>query len=286
MDGKAIAKEIRKEVEAGVARVKEAGITPRMAVLLVGYDPASRVYAQSKQKMAERMGIAYDFIELPATTEEDRVLAEIDRLNRDAAVHGIMVELPLPKHINKDRVMASVAPDKDIDGITPTNRGYLIAGEEGLFPATPQSCIEIMLRSGVELAGKNAVIVGRGDTVGKPLVFLLLKHNPTITICHSKTRDLKAHTLGADILIVATGKPGLVTGDMVKPGAVVVDAGINQVGDSIVGDVVYEEAEKVAGKISPVPGGVGSLTTVLIMRNVLKAIYLQRARLGVPTLEV
>jgi methylenetetrahydrofolate dehydrogenase (NADP+)/methenyltetrahydrofolate cyclohydrolase len=171
--------------------------------------------------------------------------------------------------------MEAVNPLKDVDGVHPINRGYILSGQEGLFPATPQSCVEILLRAGVELKGKHAVIVGRGETVGKPLVFLLLKHHPTITICHSRTPDLGYHTRQADILIAAVGKPGIITADMIKPGAVVVDAGINEVEGGITGDVDFEKAKEVAGLITPVPGGVGSLTTALLFKNVLKGIELQ-----------
>ena len=199
-----------------------------------------------------------------------------ERLNQDEETHGIMIELPLPKHIAKEKVMSAVRPEKDVDGVHPVNRGYILSGQEGLFPATPQSCIEIMLRSGVEIAGKHVVIVGRGETVGKPLVFLILKHNATVTICHSKTPDLGYHTRQADILIAAVGRAKLIKKDMVKPGAIVVDAGINEIPGGICGDVDFEAVKDVAGMISPVPGGVGSLTTALIMRNVLKGIALQR----------
>ena len=187
-----------------------------------------------------------------------------------------MIELPLPKHISKEIVMAAVSPVKDVDGVHPINRGYILSGEEGLFPATPESCIEIMLRSGVEIAGKRAVIVGRGETVGKPLVFLLLKYNPTITICHSRTKDLPAAVREGDIVIAAVGKAKMITADMIKPGAIVIDAGINELEDgSLCGDVDFENVKEVAGMISPVPGGVGSLTTALIFKNLLKAISLQ-----------
>lgn len=276
LDGKAVAKVIKEELQQEIAQWKEQGIFPKLAVVLVGDDPASVVYAKSKQKMSEGLGMAFEFFNLPGDTSEEEVLKLIERLNQDKDVHGIMVELPLPKHISKEKVMAAVHPDKDVDGVHPINRGYILSGEEGLFPATPQSCIEIMLRSGVQIAGKHVVIVGRGETVGKPLVFLILKHNATVTICHSKTPDLGYHTRQADIVIAAVGKAKLVKKDMIKPGAIVVDAGINEIPGGICGDVDFDEVKEVAGMISPVPGGVGSLTTVLIMKNVLKGITLQR----------
>jgi methylenetetrahydrofolate dehydrogenase (NADP+) / methenyltetrahydrofolate cyclohydrolase len=276
LDGKAIAKVMKEEIKQEVEAWKQKGVNPKLAVILVGDDPASVVYAKSKQKVSESLGLDFELFILPANSPENEVLTLIDSLNNNTEVHGIMIELPLPKHISKERVMAAVRPDKDVDGVHPINRGYILSGEEGLFPATPQSCIEILLRSGVEIAGKHVVIVGRGETVGKPLVFLILKHNATVTICHSRTPDLGAFTRQADIVIAAVGKAKLVKKDMVKPGAIVVDAGINEIEGGICGDVDFEEVKEAASLISPVPGGVGSLTTALIMKNVLKGISLQR----------
>ncbi|MDK2887575.1 methylenetetrahydrofolate dehydrogenase (NADP+) / methenyltetrahydrofolate cyclohydrolase [Desulfofundulus australicus DSM 11792] len=275
IDGKKVAAEIREEVKAEVARLREQGIVPKLAVVLAGDDPASVVYARSKEKSCSNVGIDFELFTLPGNVPEEEILALIDRLNKDDSVHGIMIELPLPKHINKQRVLEAVSPKKDVDGVHPINRGYILSGGDGLFPATPQSCIEIMLRSGIEIKGKNAVIVGRGETVGKPLIFMMLNQNATVTVCHTKTADLAYHTRQADILIAAVGKPRMIKADMIKPGAVVVDAGINQVEGGICGDVDFENAKEVAGAITPVPGGVGSLTTVLIQKNVLKAIRLQ-----------
>ncbi|MEA5023205.1 Bifunctional protein FolD protein [bioreactor metagenome] len=276
LDGKEISKVLKEEIKEEVKRWKEQGVNPKLAVVLVGDDSASVVYAKSKQKVSDSLGIDFELTVLPADSSEESILALIDSLNANPDVHGIMIELPLPKHISKERVMAAVRPDKDVDGVHPINRGYILSGEEGLFPATPESCIEIMLRSGVEIAGKHVVIVGRGETVGKPLVFLILKHNATVTICHSRTPDLGAFTRQADIIVAAVGKAKLVKKDMVKPGAIVVDAGINEIPGGICGDVDFEEVKEVASLISPVPGGVGSLTTALIMKNVLKGITLQR----------
>jgi len=275
LDGKEISKVLKEEIKEEVKRWKEQGVNPKLAVVLVGDDPASVVYAKSKQKVSDSLGIDFELSVLPADSSEESILALIDSLNANPDVHGIMIELPLPKHISKERVMAAVRPDKDVDGVHPINRGYILSGEEGLFPATPESCIEIMLRSGVEIAGKHVVIIGRGETVGKPLVFLILKHNATVTICHSRTPDLGAFTRQADIIVAAVGKAKLVKKDMVKPGAIVVDAGINEIPGGICGDVDFEEVKEVASLISPVPGGVGSLTTALIMKNVLKGITLQ-----------
>ncbi|MDQ0286570.1 methylenetetrahydrofolate dehydrogenase (NADP+)/methenyltetrahydrofolate cyclohydrolase [Desulfofundulus luciae] len=275
IDGKKVAAEIREEVKAEVAQLRERGIIPKLAVVLAGDDPASVVYARSKEKSCANVGIEFELFTLPGNAPEEELLALIDRLNRDDSVHGIMIELPLPKHMNKQRVLEAVSPKKDVDGVHPINRGYILSGGDGLFPATPQSCIEIMLRTGIEIKGKNAVIVGRGETVGKPLIFMMLNQNATVTVCHTRTADLAYHTRQADILIAAVGKPRMIKADMIKPGAVVVDAGINQVEGGICGDVDFENAKEVAGAITPVPGGVGSLTTVLIQKNVLKAIKLQ-----------
>lgn len=276
LDGKAIAKVLKEEIKNEVEGWKAQGVEPKLAVILVGEDPASVVYAKSKKKVSENLGIGFELYTLPADSQEKDILALIEQLNTNEKIHGIMIELPLPKHLSKENVMAAVRPDKDVDGVHPINRGYILSGEEGLFPATPQSCIEILLRSGVPIAGKHVVIVGRGETVGKPLVFLILKHNATVTICHSKTPDLGAFTRQADIVIAAVGRAKLIKGDMVKPGAVVVDAGINETPDGICGDVDFDAVKEKASLISPVPGGVGSLTTALIMRNVLKGITLQR----------
>ncbi|NMA67965.1 MAG: bifunctional 5,10-methylene-tetrahydrofolate dehydrogenase/5,10-methylene-tetrahydrofolate cyclohydrolase [Desulfitobacterium sp.] len=275
LDGRAIAKVLREEVKQEVSVLKEKGINPKLDVILVGDDPASVVYAKSKEKACNNQGIDFELHVLPEDSNEDKVVELIESLNANPDVHGIMIELPLPKHMSKERIMSAVRPDKDVDGVHPINRGYILSGEEGLFPATPISCIELMLRSGVEIAGKHVVIVGRGETVGKPLVFLILKHNATVTICHSRTPDLGYHTRQADIVVAAVGKAKLITKDMIKPGAVVVDAGINEIEGGICGDVDYDEVKEVASWISPVPGGVGSLTTALIMKNVLKGIELQ-----------
>ncbi len=276
IDGKAISGTIREEVKAEVAQLKEKGIIPKLNVLLVGDDPASVVYARSKEKSCGSVGIDFELKTLPGSSAIEEVLAVIDTWNKDTNVHGIMIELPLPKGMDKNMVLEAVDPKKDVDGSHPMNRGYILSGGKGLFPATPQSCIEVLLRSGVEIKGKNAVIVGRGETVGKPLVFMLLNQNATVTVCHTKTADLAYHTKQADIVIAAVGRAKMITADMIKPGAVVVDAGINpSEGGGICGDVDFGNVREVAGVITPVPGGVGSLTTVLVQKNLLKAIKLQ-----------
>jgi len=275
LDGKAVAKVLKEEIRVEIAQWKDKGVQPKLAVILVGDDPASVVYARSKQKVCEGIGMAFELFTMPSDTPEADILERIDLLNKDKQVHGIMIELPLPKGISKNNIMAAVRPDKDVDGVHPINRGYILSGQDGLFPATPLSCIELLLRSGIKIAGKHVVLVGRGETVGKPLVFLILKHDATVTICHSKTPDLGAFTRQADILIAAVGRAKMIKKDMVKPGAIVVDAGINEIPGGICGDVDFEAVQEVAALISPVPGGVGSLTTALVMRNVLKGIVLQ-----------
>lgn len=275
LDGKAVAAAIREEVRAQVAQLKEKGINPKMAVVLVGDDPASVLYARSKEKACKNSGIDFELHKFAETATEQEVLAKLDELSKDASVHGIMLELPLPKHMNKERVMMAVDPDKDVDGISPVNRGRMFTHKDGLFPVTPQSCIEIMKRHGITLEGKNVCLVGRGDTVGKPLIFLLLNENATVTVCHTRTKDLAKHTKAADIVVAAAGRAKLITKDMIAPGTVVVDAGINDLDGKTVGDVDYEPVAEVASAITPVPGGVGSLTTALIQRNLLKAIELQ-----------
>ncbi len=282
IDGKQVARIIRKEVREDIAALKEQNITPKMAVVLAGDDPASVLYARAKEKACKASGIEYELHQFEADANESDVIAKLDELGKDPSVHGIMVELPLPRHMDKEKVMMAIDPEKDVDGINPINRGRMFTRKEGLFPVTPQSCIEIMKRQGISLEGKNVCLIGRGDTVGKPLIFLLLNENATVTVCHTRTKDLSAHTKAADIIVVAAGKAGLLTGDMVKEGTVVVDAGINDVDGKTVGDADFDSVSKVAGAITPVPGGVGSLTTALIQRNLVKAIEIQKGlgRLG------
>lgn len=275
LDGKTLAAKVKEEIKAGVEKLASRGVTPKLTAVLVGDDPGSVVYARAKEKACAGVGMAYELHHLPGDTPEAEALGLVAKLNADPAVHGILVEFPLPKQINKRRILDAVSPLKDVDGMTAVNRGRLLAGEEGLFPATPQSCIEIMERYAIDIAGKHAVVVGRGETVGRPLMLMLLRKNATITVCHTRTVDVARHTREADILVAAAGKAGLISGDMIRPGAVVVDAGINRTDKGICGDVDFESAKEVAGYITPVPGGVGSMTTTLIMRNVLKAVSLQ-----------
>ncbi|HOV65540.1 MAG TPA: bifunctional 5,10-methylenetetrahydrofolate dehydrogenase/5,10-methenyltetrahydrofolate cyclohydrolase [Bacillota bacterium] len=277
IDGKKIASQILEEVRAEVSELLSRGMTPKLSVILVGDDPASVLYARSKERACRKSGIDYELLTFAEDVREETVLEELRELSADKSCHGIMVELPLPRHMDKERIMMAIDPVKDVDGINPINRGQMFTKKSGLFPVTPQSCIEIMKRSGITIEGKNVCLIGRGDTVGKPLIFLLLNENATVTVCHTRTRDLSFHTKKADIIVAAAGKPGLVTKDMVNPGVVVVDAGINQVGDKTVGDVDFEGVSEIAEAITPVPGGVGSLTTALLQKNLLRAIELQQA---------
>lgn len=279
IDGKKIAGLFSDEIKKKVARLRTEGIVPKLSVILMGDDPASVLYARSKEKSCQNNGIDYDLRCLPTAFPEDELIALIRELNQDNSVHGVMVELPLPARINKTKVVEAIAVCKDVDGVHPLNRGLLFSNGPGLFPVTPQSCIEIMLHSGIEITGKHAVLVGRGETTGKPLSIMLLNENATVTVCHTKTNNLATHTQQADILIIAVGQARMITADMIKPGAVVIDAGINDTEEGICGDVDFAQAQKVAGMISPVPGGVGSLTTVLLQRNLLRAIELQRQQL-------
>ena len=280
--GMPIAEEIRKEILSETEAFKEKGIEPKLAVVLVGGDPASVWYAKSKIKVGDKVGVKVDLTEMPEDTKEDDLINFIEKLNNDSSVHGILVELPLPKHIAKEKVMNAILPVKDVDGVTAVNRGYIFGGQDdlALVPATPMSCIELIERSGIELKGKRVALVGRGDTVGRPLASLLITRHATITVCHTRTVDMAAVTKNAEIVVAAAGRKDLVTGDMVSPGAVVVDAGINEVtkddgSTTIVGDVDFEAVKEIASVITPVPGGVGSLTTTIIMGNVVKAIKLQ-----------
>ena len=275
IDGKKIASEIRAEVRTQVASLKEQGINPKLSVVLVGDDPAPVIYARSKERACTKSGIEYELFQFPQDAKEETVVEKLNELSEDPSCHGIMVELPLPKHMNKDKVMMAVNPIKDVDGISPINRGQMFTNKEGLFSVTPQSCIEIVKRAGISFEGKNVCLIGRGDTVGKPLIFLLLNENATVTICHTRTKDLAFHTKKADIIVAAAGKAGLLTKEMVSPTTVVVDAGINQVDGKTVGDVDFPAVSEVAEAITPVPGGVGSLTTALLQKNLLKAIELQ-----------
>ena len=277
--GLPVATAMREEIANQVKTLGSTkGIQPKLAVVLVGDDEASRVYAQSKEKVGDKMGIKVELHVRPEATSEAEVVKLVDELNADKNVHGILVELPLPKTIQKENVMNRIDPKKDVDGVHPVNRGYLLGGQEhlALVPATPLACIELIQRSGLDLKGKRVTLVGRGDTVGRPLASLLIKRDATITVCHTKTVDLAGTVKSAEIVVAAAGFPKLVKADMVSPGQTVIDAGINQLEDgSLCGDVDTEPVSQIVRAITPVPGGVGSLTTTVIMQNLLKAIELQ-----------
>lgn len=283
LDGKILARQIRDEVTLEAQELIGRGVRPGLAVVLVGEDPASQVYVRSKGKACEEAGMHSETIRLPADTPEADLLAVIDRLNADPKIHGMLVQLPLPKHINSEQVLRRISPDKDVDGFHPMNVGKLVVGDPTAFkPATPYGVQEMLLRSGIETKGANAVIVGRSNIVGRPMANLLIQDAPagnaTVTVCHSRSRDLPAITRGADLLIVAIGRANFVTAEMVKPGAVVIDVGINRVDDPshpkgyrIVGDVDYEPTAQVASAITPVPGGVGQMTIAMLLKNTIQA---------------
>lgn len=271
LKGKPVADQIQEEVQGKVSALAARGLVPHLAVMLVGSDPASEVYMNRKKKTGEKLGFRVSTHILPGESTTGEVLALLGRLNADPFVHGILVEQPLPAQVDKDKVGSSIDPDKDVDGANPVNLGRLVGGDESHVPATAQAVIEMLERNGVPLKGRNAVVVGRSTIVGKPAALLLLNRHATVTICHSRTADLGAVTRSAQVLVAAVGKAGLITGDMVGAGAVVIDVGTNVVGDKLVGDVDFESAEPKAAAITPVPGGVGPLTNILVLRNVADA---------------
>lgn len=283
IDGTAIGKAMRAELAGEIAALAAKGVKPGLAVVLVGENPASQVYVRMKGKACEEAGMHSETIKLPAETSEADLLAVVDRLNADPRIHGMLVQLPLPKHINSERVLLRIDPAKDVDGFHPVNVGKVSIGDPtGFRPATPYGVQQLLLRTNVETRGAHAVIVGRSNIVGRPMAALLLHNGPggnaTVTVCHSHTRDIASVTRQADILIVAIGKPEFVTGSMVKPGAVVIDVGVNRVDDPstkngyrLVGDVQFAEAKKVASAITPVPGGVGPMTITMLLYNTVQA---------------
>ncbi len=283
IDGVAIARSIREEVARDTAALVKRGIRPGLAVVLVGEDPASAVYVRAKSKACDEAGIHSVTIELAATASQDELLETVAELNGSPLIHGILVQMPLPPQIDPGAVIRAIDPAKDVDGFHPVNVGKLLAGErDGFVPCTPAGIQELLKRSNVETRGKECVIVGRSNIVGKPMAALMMQDaataNCTVTVCHRHTRDMAFHTRRADVLIVATGRPGLVTGDMVKPGAVVIDVGVNRVEDSnarrgfrLVGDVDFESVRDVAALITPVPGGVGPMTIAMLLSNTVRS---------------
>jgi methylenetetrahydrofolate dehydrogenase (NADP+)/methenyltetrahydrofolate cyclohydrolase len=271
IDGKKIAQEVRNEVKEEVEELKKKGITPGLAVVLVGENPASLVYIRQKEKACEEVGIVSYKYTLPEDTTEEKLLSVVDELNNEERIHGILVQLPLPEHLDEKRVIEEISPEKDVDGFHPLNMGRLFVGEPSFVPCTPRGVIELIERSGFEIKGKKAVIVGRSNIVGKPVAVLLLMRHATITVCHTRTTDLAAETREADILVVAAGRPKMITGDMVKEGVIVIDVGINRVDGKLVGDVDFGSVSPKAGAITPVPGGVGPMTVAMLMKNTLEA---------------
>jgi methylenetetrahydrofolate dehydrogenase (NADP+)/methenyltetrahydrofolate cyclohydrolase len=281
IDGKAIAADVRTEVAERVRALGDRGIRPGLAAVLVGDDPASHIYVGSKQRACEEVGMRSAKVELPTDATQGRVLVEIERLNADPEISGIIVQLPVPEHLDETTVQRAVAPEKDVDCLGPTNVGLMARGEATLLPATPAGVVELLVRSGIQTQGADVAIVGRSDLVGLPLAIMLAQRsdrgNATVTICHTRTRDLADHTRRADIVVAAAGRPRTVTADMIRPGATVIDVGINRTPDGIVGDVAFDEVAEVAGAITPVPGGVGPMTVAMLLVNTIVAAEAQAA---------
>ena len=279
IDGKAMASEIEAEVRSRVQTLAAKGEVPGLAAVLVGSNPASQMYVRLKHSACARVGIRSENVQLPEDIEEGQLLAKIEELNRRADIHGIMLELPLPKHLDPRKAMMTIAPEKDVDGFHPENMGALLLGAEKLVPCTPKGIIYALERLGVKLEGAETVIVGHSNVVGKPLAAMMLNRNATVQVCHVYTKNLAEHTKRGDILVVAAGVPGLIKAEMVKPGAYVFDVGINRVGDKTVGDVDFDAVKEVASAITPVPGGVGPLTVSMLLSQVVWAAEAQTGHL-------
>ena len=279
LEGKLFAAKIREEAGRRASELKEkTGVTPGLAVIIVGENPASQVYVRNKHKACTELGFHSESVELPEYTTREQLLTEIKRLNNAPEIHGILVQLPLPKALQKyeSEVLEAISPLKDVDGFHPVIVGRLVTGQKALVPCTPNGCIKMLELAGIPIEGANAVVIGRSNIVGKPMLNLLLSRNATVTICHSRTKNLAEVTSKADILVAAVGKPGFVTADMVKPGATVIDVGINRIAPKkLVGDVDFEAVKEVAGAITPVPGGVGLLTIAMLMMNTVDAAEMQ-----------
>jgi methylenetetrahydrofolate dehydrogenase (NADP+)/methenyltetrahydrofolate cyclohydrolase len=272
IDGKTIAQEVRAEWKIRAEALKARGIIPGLAVIIVGDDPASKVYVANKVKACAELGLYSEHIALPADISEAALLAKIAEINANPQIHGLLVQLPVPKHIDSSKVIEAISPEKDVDGFHPINVGALSTGNLGFVPCTPYGSMILLQKSGVSIEGKHAVVIGRSNIVGKPMAMLLLQQNATVTICTSKTVDLAKFTRDADILVVATGKPKMITGGMIKPGAAVIDVGINRIADGkLCGDVDFDSAKEVAGWITPVPGGVGPMTITMLVANTVQA---------------
>ena len=278
IDGRAVAAGVRERVAREVEELRDAGIEPGLATVLVGDDPASHVYVRMKHKACQEVGIASIHHPLPADTPQAELGALLEELNADPAVSGILLQLPLPGRLDADAMTATIVPEKDVDGLTPLSAGLLVHGQEGLVPCTPAGVMELLDHVGVALEGARAVVIGRSQLVGKPVAQLLLARHATVTQCHSRTRDLAAVCLEADVIVAAVGQPSTVTGAMVRGGAVVIDVGMNRTGDGLVGDVDFESVAAKAGALTPVPGGVGPMTIAMLLSNTVKAARLQSAR--------
>lgn len=272
IDGKALAQSIKENIAREVAALKENGVTPGLAVILVGDDPASKVYVNNKKKACAQVGIYSEEYLLPADTDEKTLLDLIAKLNADKNISGVLLQAPIPPHLDYRKISETISPDKDVDAFHPYNVGKIMIGDFDFVPCTPAGVIELIKSTGTEIAGKNCVVIGRSNIVGKPQAMLLLKENGTVTVCHSKTKDIASFTRGADILVVAVGRAGFVNGDMIKPGAVVIDVGMNRNAEGkLCGDVDFASAEPVASYITPVPGGVGPMTVTMLLKNTVKA---------------
>lgn len=277
LSGKVVSQRIKDELKEEVAGLKAQGLNPGLAVVIVGDDPASRVYVNNKKKACAEIGIYSEEYALPAETTQAELLALIDTLNKKDEISGILVQLPVPPQIDEETIINAIDPKKDVDAFHPVNVGKIMAGNYDFVPCTPAGVMELIKESGIEIAGKDCVVVGRSNIVGKPQAMLLLHENGTVTICHSRTRDLAEKTRRADILVAAVGRPNFITADMIKPGAVVIDVGINRIADKkLVGDVDFASCEPVAGAITPVPGGVGPMTIAMLMRNTVRAARIQK----------
>lgn len=277
--GKEVSARIKAELKTEVENLKKEGINPGLAVIIVGEDPASQVYVRNKERACEECGIYSEKYALTAETTQEELLKLIDELNNKSSISGILVQLPVPKHIDEKTIINAIAPNKDVDAFHPVNVGKIMVGNYDFVPCTPAGVMELIKESGIDVSGKECVIVGRSNIVGKPQAMLLLHQNGTVTICHSKTKNLAEKTKNADILVAAVGIPNFIKGDMIKEGAVVIDVGINRLENKkLCGDVEFESAEKVAGAITPVPGGVGSMTIAMLMKNTVKAAILNKSK--------
>lgn len=271
LDGRILSEKVYEELAGRVRALAERGVVPGLAVILAGDDPASRIYVNNKEKACERLGIRSREIRLPASVTQEELEEKIEELNRDDGIDGILVQLPLPRHLDEASALARISPEKDADGFHLISSGRLFCSLPGIRPCTPSGIMYMLDAAGVELSGREAVVIGRSNIVGKPVAMMLLERNCTVTLCHSRTRELASHTKRADILVSAVGRPGFVTADMVKEGAVVIDVGINRVEGKVVGDVDFENVEKKASLITPVPGGVGKMTVCMLMKNTVEA---------------